>query len=328
MTTDFIAPERLWLLIVVAVLGIGYLMVLRWRHTAEVRFTEVDLLDEIVPERPRWRRHVVAVLFLAGLAAMVIAAARPVDRRTEALSTEGRIMVLFDVSLSMMAEDVEPDRFVAAQTAALGFIDEVDPDVQIGLISFSGNVAVESPLSIDRADTRRAIERLQLGPGTAIGDALAVATRVLTTTLPREETDDDGAPGVIVLLTDGETTVGMPTAEGAELAAAAGIPVYSISFGTEFGFIMDPRGSGQRIPVPVRIDEMEAVAALTGGIAYSAESLEALSAAYDEIREELGELLAEAIDVIDEQTWRWAMASFWLITTGWGLALWWLRGLV
>jgi Ca-activated chloride channel family protein len=130
------------------------------------------------------------------------------------------------------------------------------------------------------------------------------------------------------LLTDGETTVGMPTAEGAELAAAAGIPVYSISFGTEFGFIMDPGGSGQRIPVPVRIDEMDAVAALTGGIAYSAESLEALSAAYDEIREELGESLAEAIDVIDEQTWRWAMASFWLITTGWGLALWWLRGLV
>ncbi len=328
MSTDFIAPERLWLLIFVAALGLAYLAVLRWRHTAEVRFTEVDLLDEIVPERPRWRRHVVAVLILVGLAAMVIAAARPIDRRTEALSTEGRIMVLFDVSLSMMAEDVEPDRFVAAQTAALEFVDEVDPDVQIGLISFSGNVAVESPLSFDRAETRRSIERLRLGPGTAIGDALAVATRVLTIDLSPEELDDDIAPGVIVLLTDGETTVGTPTAEGAALAAEAGIPVYSISFGTDAGFILDPGGSGQRIPVPVRIDEMEAVAALTGGVAYSAESLEALSAAYDEIRTELGESLGDVIEVIDEQTWRWALASFWLIATGWALGLWWLRGLV
>jgi hypothetical protein len=73
---------------------------------------------------------------------------------------------------------------------------------------------------------------------------------------------------------------------------------------------------------------MEAVAALTGGVAYSAESLEALSAAYDEIRTELGESLGDVIEVIDEQTWRWALASFWLIATGWALGLWWLRGLV
>lgn len=328
MSGDFIAPERLWLLAVVAAMGVGYLLVLRWRHTAEVRFTEVDLLDEIVPKRPRWRRHVVAALILAGLAAMVIAAARPIEPRTEVLSTEGRIMVLFDVSLSMLAEDVEPDRFIAAQSAALEFVDEVDPGVQIGLISFSGNVAVESPLSFDRAETRRAIERLALGPGTAIGDALSVATRVLTADLTPEQLDDDIAPGVIVVLTDGETTVGMPTAEGAAIAADAGIPVYSISFGTESGFIMDPGGSGQRIPVPVRIDEMEAVAAETGGIAYSAESPEALSAAYDEIRAELTDSLAETIDVIEERTWRWAMGAFWLITAGWGLSLWWLRGLV
>lgn len=328
MSSDFIAPERLWLLVVVAAMGVGYLMVLRWRRVAEVRFTEVDLIDEIVPERPRWRRHVVAVLILAGLAAMVIAAARPIEQRTEVLSTEGRIMVLFDVSLSMMAEDVEPDRFIAAQSAALEFVDEVDPGVQIGLISFSGNVAVESPLSFDRAETRRSIERLQLGPGTAIGDALTVATRVLTADLSSEQLDDDTAPGVIVVLTDGETTVGMPTAEGAAIAAEVGIPVYSISFGTESGFIMDPGGSGQRIPVPVRIDEMETVAAETGGIAYSAESPEALSAAYDEIRAELTDSLADTIDVIEERTWRWAMGAFWLITAGWGLSLWWLRGLV
>jgi Ca-activated chloride channel family protein len=324
MSTEFIAPGRLWLLVVIGALGIVYAISLQWRRGAEVRFTEVELLDEVAPQRPRWRRHVVAVLMLAGLAAMAIAAARPVDIRVERQATQGRILVLFDVSLSMMAQDVQPDRFSAAREAALEFIDEVDSDVQIGLISFSGNVAVESPLTLDRGETRGAVDRLALGEGTAIGDALAVATRLLSA----DSSDADTAAGVIVLLTDGETTVGRPTAQGAALAADAQIPVYAVSFGTEFGFITDPGGSGQRIPVPVRTDEMEQVAAATGGVAYSAESLEALSEAYDDIREALGETLGEPIEVIDEQTWRWAFAAFWMISAGWGLALWWLRGMV
>ena len=140
MSTDFLAPGRLWLLLLVAGLAVLYVVVLRWRRAATVRFTQVDLLDKVAPKRPRWRRHVVAGLQLLGLAFAVVAVARPVERTTENTTTEGRILVLFDVSLSMMADDVDPRRFEAAQDAARNFVDLVDPGVEVGLIGFSGSV--------------------------------------------------------------------------------------------------------------------------------------------------------------------------------------------
>ena len=93
MSTDFLAPGRLWLLLVVAALGVGYVVVLRWRRTATVRFTQVELLDRVAPRRPRWRRHVVAALMLLGLVLAVVATARPVDRSTENATSDGRILV-------------------------------------------------------------------------------------------------------------------------------------------------------------------------------------------------------------------------------------------
>jgi Ca-activated chloride channel family protein len=111
MNPDFLEPGRLWLLLIVATLAVFYVAVLRWRSTTSIRFTQIDLLDEIAPERPNWRRHVVAVLQLVGLAAAVVAIARPVDSATERTQSEGRILVAFDVSLSMEADDVDPSRF-------------------------------------------------------------------------------------------------------------------------------------------------------------------------------------------------------------------------
>ena len=131
MSRDFLEPGRLWLLLIVAALAVLYVVVLRWRSTASIRFTQMDLLDEIAPERPNWRRHLVAVLQLVGLAAAVIAIARPVDRATERTKSEGRILVAFDVSLSMEADDVDPSRFESARVAAREFIDEVDNYVNI-----------------------------------------------------------------------------------------------------------------------------------------------------------------------------------------------------
>ena len=179
MTSDFLAPGRLWLLLVIPLLAIAYVVVLRWRRAAQIRFTQVELLDEIAPRRPGWRRHLVAFLQLAGLAIGLVAIARPVDRTTERERSQGRILVLFDVSLSMMATDVEPDRFTAAQQAARDFVDEVDPDVEVGLISFSGVVNVEVSPTLDRAEMERGIDDLELAESTAIGDALAAATRLL-----------------------------------------------------------------------------------------------------------------------------------------------------
>lgn len=332
MTTEFLAPGRLWLLLGVAALGVGYLAVVRWRRAARLRFTRTDLLAEVAPRRPSWRRHVVAGIQLLGLAVGVVAIARPVDVTTERIETGGRIAVVFDVSLSMMATDVEPDRFQAAQDAARDFVDEVDDGVELALISFSGAVTVEVPLTLDHSRVLTGIGQLELGPATAIGDAISVATRLLErAAADADEPDsngDDEPPGVIVLLTDGETTVGRPTLDGAREAADAGVPVYAISFGTPFGVVLDPGGSGQVIPVPINHAEMVRVAELTGGDAFEAGTGEELAAAYSAISESLGATLGDQVDVVTELTWRWAAAALGLLALAWALSLWWLRGMV
>jgi Ca-activated chloride channel family protein len=330
MTSDFLAPGRLWLLLAIPLLAIAYVVVLRWRRAAQVRFTQVDLLDEIVPHRPGWRRHVVAVVQLAGLAIGLVAIARPVDRTTERERSEGRILVVFDVSLSMMATDVDPDRFTAAQQAARDFVDQVDPDVEVGLVSFSGVVNVEVSPTLDRTEVERGIDELELAEATAIGDALAAATRLLERAVgePGDADEPDGpAPGVIVLLSDGETTVGRATAVGADEAVAAGVPVFTIAFGTQDGTISDP-STGEVVPVPVRPADLADVAERTGGAAFEAETGRELADAYDQIRESLGETLGEATETITELTWRWALASVAVLAAAWLLALWWLRGMV
>jgi Ca-activated chloride channel family protein len=330
MTSDFLAPGRLWLLLAIPLLAVAYVVVLRWRRAAQVRFTQVDLLDEIAPRRPGWRRHVVAVLQLAGLAIGLVAIARPIDRTTERERSEGRILVVFDVSLSMMATDVDPDRFTAAQQAARDFVDAVDPDVEVGLISFSGVVNVEVAPTLDRTEVERGIDDLELAEATAIGDALATATRLLVRAVdePDDADEADGpAPGVIVLLSDGETTVGRDTAVGADDAVAAGVPVFTIAFGTLSGTIQDPV-TGEVVPVPVRPADLADVAERTGGAAFEAETGRELADAYDQIRESLGETLGETTETISELTWRWALASVATLAAAWLLSMWWLRGMV
>ncbi len=326
MSTDFLEPGRLWLLLVPATLLVLYVVVLRWRKAATVRFTQVDLLDRVAPKRPRWRRHVVAAVQLLGLTAAVIAIARPVDRSTERTKSEGRILVLFDVSLSMEATDVDPSRFAAAQDAARNFVDEVDPGVEVGLVSFSGAVNVDVDPTLDRSAMERGIDNLELAESTAIGDALAVGTRLLVNSADPQD-DTDVAPGVMVLLSDGETTVGRLTSEGAQEAADAGIPVFTIAFGTPDGTITDPV-SGDTLPVPVRPADLELVAETTGGQAFVAETGDELADAYGQIQESLGETLGEEIEIVDELTWQWALTAFVLLSLAWALSLWWLRGMV
>ncbi len=330
MSADFLAAGRLWLLLVVVGLAGFYVVVLRWRSRTAVRFTQVDLLDEIVPERPNWRRHLVAAIQILGLAAAVVAIARPVDRSTERTKSEGRILVAFDVSLSMEADDVEPTRFESARSAARDFIDEVDDNIEVGLVSFSGTVNVAVNPTLDRSALDRGLDRLQLDESTAIGEALAAATQVLLAGVDEAAVPgqaDDIAPGVIVLLSDGETTVGRLTSDGAQDAADAGIPVFTIAFGTESGVIVDPV-SGDRVAVPVRPADLELVAEVTGGASFEARTGTELVDAYEQIQASLGDTLGEEIEIVKELTWRWAMASFLLLALAWALSLLWLRGMV
>jgi Ca-activated chloride channel homolog len=332
MNLEFLEPQRLWLLLGVAALGVAYLAVLRWRSTATVRFTAVDLLDEIVPRRPRWRRHLVAGLQLLGLAAGVVAVARPISTTTERVVSEGRIVVALDTSLSMEATDVAPSRLAAAQQAATDFVDQVADDVEIGVVSFSGAVAVEVQPTLNRAAVDTAIAGLTLDDATAIGDALIASTDLLVQLqgTPTDNATSDAeqvAPGAIVLLSDGETTFGASTEEGAAYAQAAGVPVFTIAFGTPDGVIVDP-DTGDTVPVPVKPEPLQTTAETTGGQAYQAATSTELSDAYQRIEDLLGETLGEEIDVVTEQTWVWAAAALATLALAWALSLWWLRGMV
>jgi Ca-activated chloride channel homolog len=322
---DFLAPGRLWLLLVLPLFVAAYVVVQRLRRRHTIRFTQLDVLSEVAPSRPGWRRHTVAGLQLAGLAVAVVASAQPVRRTVDRPTSEGRIMMLFDVSLSMEADDVDPNRFEAAKEAAGVFVDEVDPEVQIGLISFSGTVATEVSLTTSRVQVQDGIDGLQLDLGTAIGDALSSAVRTLTRVGGDDERSDDSAPGVIVVLTDGETTIGQPTADGAQDAADAGIPVFTIAFGTPDGEIINP-DTGEPQAVPVLLDELEQVAEATNGKAFAAPTAGDLRSAYEEIRDLLDVTIGEPEEILRELTWRYALSAAGIFSAAWLLGLWWLRG--
>jgi Ca-activated chloride channel family protein len=320
MSWDFLAPTRLWLLLIVAGLVAAYVVAQRRRATHTVRFTQIEMLEHIAPRRPGWRRHAVAGVQLAALTVGVFGAAQPVERSVTHPKAAGKIILLFDVSLSMGADDVAPNRLDAAKQAAADFVDAVDADVDVGLISFSGTVSVDVEPTTDRTRLTTAIESLQLGQGTAIGDAIDAGVRVLKRGQPTQD-----SPGTLVVLSDGETTRGRATADGAQIAADAKVPVYTIAFGTDHGAINNP-DTGAIDPVPVKLDELQGAADATGGKAYVAPSVSELAKAYTDIRANLQQTIGDAITTIHELTWRYVLAAVVLMMIAWAIGLWWLRG--
>ncbi len=320
MSWDFLAPSRLWLLLIVAGLAVAYVLAQRRRVTRTMRFTQIEMLDQIAPTRPSWRRHAVAGVQLAALTIGVLAAAQPVERSTTHPKAAGKIILLFDVSLSMQAEDVAPNRLEAAKQAGADFVDAVDADVEVGLISFSGTINNDVDPTTDRTRLTDAITALELGEGTAIGDAIAAGVRVLQRGKPTEE-----SPGTLVVLSDGETTRGRPTADGAQIAADANVPVYTIAFGTEGGTITNP-DTGEIDQVPVKLDDLQSAADATGGKAYVAPSAGELAKAYEDIRANLQQTTGDAVTTITELTWRYVLVAVSLMMIAWVLGLWWLRG--
>jgi Ca-activated chloride channel family protein len=323
LAVELLAPGRLWWLVAVAALAGVYVAAQFARRRHVVEFTNVDLLDAIAPKRPGWRRHVVAGLSLVAAVLGVVALARPIERRVVASPSGGRIVLVFDISLSMQATDIEPDRLTAAKDAAIDFVRQVDDGIQVGLVSFSADVHVRESPTLDHQAVEDAIESLQLEAGTAIGDALATAAEIIG---PPESSDGKPA-GAIVLLSDGETTAGRSTAQGAQDAADLKVPVYSIAFGTDHGIVTIPQ-TGERVPVPVGIDELAETATITGGTAYEAPSADALAEAYDAISTTINQGAGEPIEMITEQTWKLVAVMLSVLTVAWLLAMWWLRGLL
>lgn len=336
LAVHFAAAVRLWLLLVLApLLGLYVFSMLRRKRHA-VRFTNVELLDSIAPKRPGWRRHVVVGAVLAGLAIGIVASAQPY-REERVAGKRSIIMLALDVSLSMQADDVDPNRFEAAKEAAKEFIDQVDESIDVGLVVFSFDVRTKVQPTLDRSKLERAIDSLELEEGTNIGGAIVTATDTITGTLDlndqgQADTTGGDYPAAVVVLTDGETVKGgTPGPEGAAAAKAAGIPVYGIAFGTPDGVVRlrDPdTGDTVEQPVPVKYEELTESADLTGGKFYKAETAGALKDAYADIEQNLGAALKVPEPVRVDITWIYVLVALALITAAFALGLWWTGGLV
>ncbi|MEL7207563.1 MAG: VWA domain-containing protein, partial [Actinomycetota bacterium] len=247
----------------------------------------LELLDSVAPKRPGWRRHLTAVVFVLAAGSLIVALARPT--RAEQVPVErATVVVAIDTSLSMEATDVSPTRLEAAQEAANALIDSIPDQINLGLVSFNGVAQITVPPTQDRDAVRQAIDNLELGEATAIGEAIFTSLDAIDLAPGDEDGDDDEpVPATIVVMSDGETTVGRPDIAATDAANEVGVPVSTIAFGTPDGTIMI---EGEPTPIPVQVDEpsLEAIADNTGGAFFTAETLAELSDAFADIGSRVG----------------------------------------
>ena len=283
LALQFRAPERLWLLLGVAALAISYLVMARRRASYAVRFTNLALLDAVAPKRPGFRRHLPAVLLLLALSGMVGAFAQPA-RDTRVPKERATIIVAIDTSLSMKATDVAPNRLKAAQEAAKSFVRILPDRLNVGLVTFNGVAQIKIPPTQDHDSLLAAIDQLRLGERTAIGEAIFASLDAVKAVPAQAE---GTAPAHIVVMSDGDTTIGRPNSVAAKKAKELGIPVSTIAFGTDAGEIVDP-SSGEVTSVAVDRDALSGIAEDTGGSFFEAASEGELSEVYANIGTQVG----------------------------------------
>ena len=288
-------PQALWGFALLPALVALYVLLLRRKKKHALTFSSLALVKAAIGEAPAWRRHVPPALLLAALAFMIVAAARPQALVTVPANDETVILAM-DVSGSMRATDVKPNRLAAAQAAAKAFIAEVPSSVKVGVVAFAGTATVVQAPTDNREDLFAAIERFQLQRATAIGSAIIVS---MATLFPNDGYDVDRftyepgrrplgtfkptpagsyRTGVIVLLTDGQRTAGPDSLEAAKLAAERGVRIYTVGVGTPEGTIVGIEGWSMR----VRLDEetLKGIANLTRGEYFQAASAPDLNQVY------------------------------------------------
>jgi Ca-activated chloride channel family protein len=277
----FVAANRLWLLVLVAAVAAAYVwQSVRGARRHAVRFTNLELLASVAPHRPGWRRHLPAALLVLALAAMVVSLARP-TREERVPRERATVLLAIDVSISMDATDVAPSRLKAAQAAATTFARRLPPRINLGLVSFAGSATVRVPPTTDREAVVSAIDRLELAEATAIGDAVLACLDAIES-MPA---NGEPVPASVVLMSDGETTVGVPNGRAADAAKEAAVPITTIGFGTDEGTI---HYEGRVLPVPVNEDELAQLADATGGRTFSAATGEELQSVYRDIGSSVG----------------------------------------
>ena len=276
----FLAPERFALLLVPIAFIALYLARQRRRRAYVVRYTDLDLIDSVAPRRPGIRRHLVAGVYVAAIVLLVVAAARPA-LATE-VPNEPTVVLAFDTSLSMEATDVTPSRMVAAREAAHRFMEVVPAGVSVGLVAFDQTARVVIPPTTSKMVVDRAIDRLSLGQGTAIGEAIYTSLDLLEAEVSAEGED---AGGSIVLMSDGDTTIGRPEEPAAREAQRRGVKVSTVAFGTDHGSVVV---DFMTVPVPVDREALRNIAETTGGKEFQAESAEEIVSVFEDLGEGVG----------------------------------------
>ncbi|MCU1344413.1 MAG: von Willebrand factor [Acidimicrobiia bacterium] len=274
----FTAPWRLLALAVPIVLAVIYVLMQRRRSEYAVRFTNLELLDVVAPDKPGRRRHLPAIALLAGMGLLAVALGRPVQR-TEVSVNRATVVLALDVSLSMEANDVQPSRLEAMQRAVISFLESAPKGIAVGLVTFAGSAQLRVPPTTDRAELLRAVDNIKLQEYTAIGEAIFTSLNVFQDRDAAAKTAPAaGAPSPdrIVVMSDGKTTVGRSNDEAAAAAKQAGIPVSTIAFGTASGTV---EREGQTIDVPVDGPALQAIATATGGKFVAASSQDQLAKA-------------------------------------------------
>jgi Ca-activated chloride channel family protein len=312
----FIWPEMLWLLLAAPALVAAYVVLLRRRKKAAVRFTNVALVRAAMGPGAFIRRHLPPMLFLLAIITVIVGIARPQTRMTLP-SMHQTVILAVDVSLSMGAEDVDPNRITAAQAAAKAFIEERPADLRVGLVAFGGNAILVQPPTTNREDLLAAIDRFELQRGTATGSALYASLAALlpdsgidlqsleikweSMRNPRDASQfararpamTQAAPvapgsyasGAIILMSDGFKTVGPEPLDAARVVSERGVRVFTVGFGTKEGGMV--RGDGWSIFV--RLDEktLQAIADMTRGAYFHASTADDLKKVYRSLNSRL-----------------------------------------
>ena len=302
----FFWPTLLWLMLAVPLLVALYLWLLSRRRKTTVRLASLAVAKLALGKGPGWRRHVPPALMLLAVTCLLFAVARPTATITLPLA-ERTIILAMDVSGSMRAEDVKPNRLVASQVAAKAFVENLPREVKVGVISFAGTAAVVQAPTTSRDDVIAAIDRFQLQRGTATGSGIILSLATLfpddgieiqhitgQRNFPGKPLGDkkDTKPKVpvepgsynsaaIIMLTDGQRTVGPDPLEAAKMAADHGIRVYTVGIGTTSGETIGFEGWSMR----VRLDEatLKNISLLTHGEYYYAGTAEDLKKVYESL---------------------------------------------
>lgn len=280
---SFLAPSRLWLLLLIPALVGLYLWLVQRKRSKKSQIGRT-MFDLVIPRDRTWLRHLAVGLSILSLLTLTVAFAKPKDQ-VSVPRERATIVVTIDISLSMEARDVDPNRLDAAKGAAEQFVNSLPPKFNVALVTFAGTATTVVPPTLDRGAVTAAIQSLRPQASTAIGEGIQTSLAALAQVPPDPNNPTEVPPARVVLLSDGKTQVGRPSDQAAQAAKAQSVPIYTIAYGTADGYI---EIGGRKEPVPVDRAELARVSRISGGEAYTATSAGELKEVYKDIGSSVG----------------------------------------